>query len=149
MRVGYDRADFTLNNPVVTSGIVDGGFQTFSSPPKLGDVVTFRRNGQNPYSETSYLPLNQIKLYESTNLLQEQSSKIEITSNTSAPLEGYEPINLLQNLKNRSCGGSRQSGMVSPYNGTTAEFLEQNSCFKPTRNGLKDNNHQFIFGIKF
>ena len=45
MRVGYDREDFTLNNPVVASGIVDGGFQTFSSPLKLGDVVTFRRNG--------------------------------------------------------------------------------------------------------
>ena len=149
MRVGYGRADFTLNNPVVVSGIVDGGFQTFSSPLKLGDVVTFRRNGPDPRSGYSWLRLNQIKLYETSNLLEEQSSKIEITSNTSTPLEGYEPINLLQNLKNRSCGGDHQSGMVSPYNGTTAEFLEQNSCFKPTLNGLKDNNHQFIFGIKF
>ena len=58
MRVGYGRADFTLNNPVVVSGIVDGGFQTFSSPLKLGDVVTFRRNGPNPNFGYSDLFLN-------------------------------------------------------------------------------------------
>ena len=93
MRVGVNRGDFSEENLVVASGITDGGFQDLQLT--TGDVVTFTRNGANPWSGYSDLVLNEIKLYETANLLQEQQGKIQITANTSASLTGYEPINLL------------------------------------------------------
>ena len=60
-----------------------------------GNVVNFRRNGPEPHSGSSYMVLNEMKLYETVNLLQEQQGNIQITSNTSTSLVGYEPINLL------------------------------------------------------
>ena len=72
MRVGFNQLDFTLKNQVVASNIVDGGFQSFDRPTH-GDIVTFRRNGPNPYDGgSSYLGLNEIRLYETVNLLEEQ-----------------------------------------------------------------------------
>ena len=89
---------------MVASGIVDGGFQSF--PPTLGDVFTLRRNGPDPYSGYSSLRLNELKIYETANLLSEEKGKIQITSDTSESLQGYGPVNLLDNLQNRSCGGT-------------------------------------------
>ena len=93
MRVGFNREDFSTANAVVASYIVDGGFQNF--PLTLGDVLTFRRNGPDPYVKRNNLVLNEIKVYETANLLSEEQGRIEITSDTSESLQGYEPINLL------------------------------------------------------
>ena len=93
MRVGFNREDFSTANAVVASYIVDGGFQNL--PLTLGDVLTFRRNGPNPWDEYSFLKLNEIKVYETANLLSEEQGRIEVTSDTSESLQGYEPINLL------------------------------------------------------
>ena len=75
MRVGTDRTAMSLENKLVASGIVDGGFHEFESPT-LGDVVNFRRVGGNPFwqsleSPISSLYLNEIRLYETVNLLKE------------------------------------------------------------------------------
>ena len=70
MRVGFNQLDFTLKNQLVASNIVDGGFQSFDKPNR-GDIVTFRRTGPNPYDGSSYLDLNEIRLYETVNLLEE------------------------------------------------------------------------------
>ena len=100
--------DFTEDNEVAASGITDGGFQDLPLAP--GDVVTLRRNGPNVlYS------MSEIKLYEAANLLKEYQGKIQITSDTSKSVLSYEPINLLQNLENRSCGGDKQSGIISAW----------------------------------
>ena len=72
--MGLNREDFTLANLVVASGIVDGGFLSF--PPTLGDVFTFRRNGPSPFSGGSHLFLNELKIYETANLLSEERGKI-------------------------------------------------------------------------
>ena len=56
MRVGYNRMDFSEDNPVVASGITDGGFRNLQLT--RGDVVTFRRNGANPYDGNPDLSLN-------------------------------------------------------------------------------------------
>ena len=74
IRVGLNREDFTLANLVVASGIVDGGFQSF--PPTQGDVFTLRRNGPDPYWKGSWLRLNELKIYETANLLSEERGKI-------------------------------------------------------------------------
>ena len=55
----------------VASGIVDGGFQEFE-PLTPGQVVTFRRPGASPLDyNSSKLSLNEIRLYETVNLLKE------------------------------------------------------------------------------
>ena len=89
---------------MVATGIVDGGIQSFS-PITLGYVVTFRRLGKNPMTGKSEMYLNEIRLFETVNLFEEQMGRIKITDDTSNSLEGYGAINLLENLKNRSCGG--------------------------------------------
>ena len=68
LRVGFVRVDFTEENRVVAGGITDGGFQNLQ--PTRGDVVTFRRNGPN-FIGLSTLYLNEIRLYETVNLLEE------------------------------------------------------------------------------
>ena len=78
---------------MVASGVTDGGFQDLLLTP--GNVVNFRRNGSNPVDRDSSLTLNEIKLYETVNLLKEQQGRIQITSDTSASLAGFESINLL------------------------------------------------------
>ena len=55
---------------MVASAIVDGGIQNLD-PIILGKVVTFRRNGGNPYNYgESRFYLNGIKLYEVVDLLE-------------------------------------------------------------------------------
>ena len=114
--------DFTEDNEVAASGITDGGFQDLPLAP--GDVVTLRRNGPNAYGYSNLL-LSELKLYEAANLLKEHQGKIQITSDTSKSVSSFEPINLLQNLQNRSCGGRKQSGIISPYSRSngSADFL--------------------------
>ena len=75
MRVGTDLTAMSLENKLVASGIVDGGFHEFESPT-LGDVVNFRRVGPDPIWQESRqivisLYLNEIRLYETVNLLKE------------------------------------------------------------------------------
>ena len=71
MRVGTDRTAMSLENKLVASGIVDSGFHEFESPT-LGDVVNFRRVGREPYYQAlSWMYLNEIRLYETVNLLKE------------------------------------------------------------------------------
>ena len=68
LRVGFVRVDFTEDNRLVAGGITDGGFQNLQ--PTQGYVVTFRRNGPN-FIGLSTLYLNEIRLYETVNLLEE------------------------------------------------------------------------------
>ena len=81
-------------NRVVAKGIVDGGFHKFE-PLVPGNVVMLRRKGQNPFHLNSALTLNEIRLYETANLLQEQAGKVSVTAETSRSLPGFEAINLL------------------------------------------------------
>ena len=81
-------------------------------PLTPGKVFTLRRSGENPYQGNASLFINQIKLYETVNLLEEAA--VKITADTSKSLDGYEAINLLRNFRNRSCGGQVQSGIVTP-----------------------------------
>ena len=67
--------------------------------------------------------LNEIKVYEAANLLKEYKGKVKITSDTSKSVVSFEPINLMQNLENRSCGGEKQSGIISPWSDGSADFL--------------------------
>ena len=71
IRVGTDRTAMSLENKLVASGIFDSGFHEFESPT-LGDVVNFRRVGRDPHWKIfSWLYLNEIRLYETVNLLKE------------------------------------------------------------------------------
>lgn len=71
---------------MVASGIVDGGIQELS-PIALGQVVTFRRNGVSPVTGTSRMFLNELKLYETVNLLEEKyGGRIRLTEDTSISL---------------------------------------------------------------
>ena len=80
--LGMDRADFTTENPVIVEKIVDGGFRVSDFLTK-GDVVSLRRIGPDPDTNSSNMKLNEIRLYEVPNLLKElQEGKVKITDNT-------------------------------------------------------------------
>ena len=70
MWVGDENKGVLEATQKVASGIVDGGFQEFE-PLTRGEVVTFRRPGMNPVIRFSWLHLNEIRLYETVNLLKE------------------------------------------------------------------------------
>ena len=58
-----------------SNGLVDGGFQSF--PLILGDMLSHsEENGENPRTGTSSLGLNELKLYETANLLLEEQGKV-------------------------------------------------------------------------
>lgn len=81
---------------VVATGILDGGFHMLKLVK--GNEITLERNGVNPNDGTSTLALNEVRLYETVNLLQDQRGKVTITADTSKSLVGFEAINLLENL---------------------------------------------------
>ena len=91
--------------------------------------------------------LSAIKLYETVNLLEVEQGKITITPETTPNMSTFEPINLLQNLQNRSCGGTEQSGMLSAKNPLT--FLDQDTCFRSSIQQIRDNSYKFTLGLKF
>ena len=96
-------------------------------PYYLSDTYHYIRDGPNARGgKTMYL--SAIKLYETVNLLEVEQGKITITPETTPNMSTFEPINLLQNLQNRSCGGTEQSGMLSAKNPLT--FLDQKTCFR-------------------
>ena len=129
--VGNNKTPFSDANQVVASNIFDGGFHDLPSPS--GNVVTFRRRGPNPLYGNSRLRLNEIRVYETPNLLKEYQGSISITPDTSSSLSGYEAKNLLANLESRSCGGNKPSAITSPYKNGSAVHRSQNTCFKATQ----------------
>ena len=60
------------------------------------------------------------------------------------------PINLLENLENRSSGNTRKAIKTAKvYSGADATYLDQDSCFKTTSAELSTLGHKFIYGINF
>ena len=83
MRIGDDEVRMSTDNTKVADNITDGGFQEFS-PLTKGKIVTFRRYGSDPGRPneiSSNMRLNEIRLYETVNLL--KYSNVKITSDTS------------------------------------------------------------------
>ena len=68
--MGLDSSPMSTTNRVVASGIVDGGFQEFVRLTR-GKYVTFSREGADPFTGSSTLHLNEIRLYETVNLLKD------------------------------------------------------------------------------
>ena len=80
-----------------------------------------------------------MKAYETPNLLSE--SGVAITPDTSQSYNGYDAVNLIQNL-------SIRSGTYSwkPYDETGVQ-VTYDSCFITTQDQLAANNHQLVLGI--
>ena len=69
--------------------------------------------------------LNSLKAYQVPNLL--QVLPVGITSDTSPSLTGYEAVNLIRNLSDRSCGNNFKPNLDEF--GTKGMY---ESCFKTT-----------------
>ena len=80
---------------------MDGGFFELD-PLMAGEYLTIRRDstmqGNNRYSWC------QIMLYQTPNLISKYSNVVQMTSDTSVAVAGWEAKNLLQNLENRISG---------------------------------------------
>ena len=67
VQVGNDSAPFSDTNTVVKDGIVDGGI--FPLSLVSGDYFALRRDGPDPVHGESRLYINEIKIYETPNLI--------------------------------------------------------------------------------
>ena len=94
IRVGDDDARFSTNRAIVKSNVVEGGL--FDLDPASGRYISMRRNGANPQQCNGRLPINEIRIYESINLLSKYSGRVALTADTSAPTNSnFKAENLL------------------------------------------------------
>ena len=70
-----------------------------------------------------------------------------MTADTTYPsVNGFEFVNLFQNLEHRSSGNNLKAITVAAPNKQT---LSQNTCFKVDYAALKSNDNKFIIGFDF
>ena len=72
-----------------------------------------------------------------------------ITKDTSQSFSGFEAINLLTNLDNRSCNSSFNPFTAPATSASTAVASSQSSCFKTDELILTADGDIFKLGIKF
>ena len=133
VRVGNEATEFSDANPIVKTGIVDGGiFQL--SPIRSGQFFTLRRNGANPVLNDDAFYIYEIKVYECPSLFHLYEDRVSVTADTSPSVAKFEPVNLIQNLENRSCESGRMAlETAQEFGGESAELLDQDSCYKVTQ----------------
>ena len=134
VRVGNESAAFSTSDPIAKTNIVDGGI--FPLQPQSGKYITLRRDGANPRTNNALFMISQIKVYECPNLLKEYQGRVAITSDTSQSVSGFEPLNLLKNLENRSaCGDLKAIETAAVWSAALEEAdpgasrLTEETCF--------------------
>ena len=101
MRVGNDATAYSMFNTIVKVGIIDGGFFELEGLP-TGRYLSIRRDEESAYDYK--FNLNEIKIYQTPNLIVKLQSSVSLTEDTSSSLAGWEAVNLIENLETRSCG---------------------------------------------
>ena len=71
-----------------------------------------------------------------------------ITKDTSQSISGFEAINLLTNLDNRSCNSSFNPFTTPATSASSAVASSQSSCFKTDESMITADGDIFILGIE-
>ena len=107
IRHGDDSSEYSTNNDIVLSLFYAGGFKVLEQIVE-GRYLTIRRDDVISSSTSGDFVINNIKVYQTPNLIEVYQSSASITSDTSLPDKvDFDPINLLQNLDSRAYGDSK------------------------------------------
>ena len=138
--MGDDDSAYSTSNTIVVGAFYDGG--SFTWLPEYGRFITVRRDSTGP--DGNDLHLSALKVYQVPDLLQASGITAVITADTSTSVSGYEAINLIQNLQNRSSGNDQYALIASTNPKTT---LGQHTCYKVAYAQMIGG--KIIIGIKF
>ena len=87
----------------------------------------------------------QMMLYQTPNLISKYSNVVQMTSDTSVAVTGWEAKNLLQNLENRVSGNDNYA--IISWSPLTR--LTQHTCFKSDYQQIYLAGDKFIMGFDF
>ena len=87
----------------------------------------------------------QMMLYQTPNLISKYSNVVQMTSDTSVAVTGWEAKNLLQNLENRVSGYDNYA-IIS---WSSLARLTQHTCFKSDYQQIYLAEGKFIMGFDF
>ena len=77
-------------------------------------------------------------------------SSISITADTSQPTSSdYAPINLIQNLENRSSSCTNAAVVSFPSTDPYVDLLDQKSCFLTDYQQISTSNYKAVIGLDF